>query len=95
MSTDDVIDQAARVLYDHNHLTPTDWADACVLAERLAAEGLLARPLPDREHVADAILEAELRHRPPGIGGQVVPSIGDRHLAAADAVLALLKGQDR
>ena len=54
----------------------------------------MVRALPAREQIAAAILEAELRHRPPGIGGQVAPAIGDRHRAIADAVLALLKGRD-
>lgn len=51
----------------------------------LAEEGLLARPLPTREQIADTIYDA--------LSGQY----GDFGMPtdAADAVLALMKGQDR
>ena len=50
-------------------------------ARALADAGLLARPLPTREEIADVILaESLFGHRTP--------------IAAADAVLDLLKGQD-
>lgn len=98
MNTDDVVEQATKVMHAEV-CCPCDpqgcnWVHTpeARYARALADAGLLARPLPAREQVADAILEAELRHRPPGIGGQVVPAIGDRHLAVADAVLALLEG---
>ena len=48
----------------------------------LADAGLLARPLPSREEIADVILaESLFGHRTP--------------IAASDAVLALLKGQQQ
>ena len=50
-------------------------------ADALADAGLLARPLPTREEIADVILaESMFGSRTP--------------IAAADAVLALLKGQE-
>ena len=51
-------------------------------ADALASAGLLARPLPTREQIADVIHAGNLfGHRTP--------------TAVADAVLALMKGQDR
>ena len=51
-------------------------------ADALADAGLLARPLPTREEIADVIHAGNLfGHRTP--------------TAVADAVLALMKGQDR
>ena len=52
------------------------------VVQALAEAGLLARPLPTREEIADVILAESLF-------GSRTP------IAAADAVLALLKGQDR
>ena len=87
MNTDDVIDKAAKVLYDHNHLTPTDWADAWVLAERLDAAGLLARPLPTRDEIADI-----LNGWPIGTGHYANFVSIDEAQDIADEVLELLEG---
>ena len=93
MNADDVVGRAAKVLYDNNHLTPTDWADAWVLAERLDAAGLLARPLPTREEIANA-LHGDQCPDDPDLDESCSCGAGD-YDRMGDIVLALLKGQDR
>ena len=84
MSHDEVIEQTARVL---STLTTCDGQPHATelhhrQARALAEAGLLARPLPTREEIADVILAGSLfGHRTP--------------IAIADAVLALLKGQEK
>lgn len=88
MSRDEIIEQATRFACTarpgHDHQPRLDQECAWVLAvcENLADAGLLARLLPTREEIADVILAESLF-------GSRTP------IAAADAVLALLKGQDR
>lgn len=87
MNADDVIEQAARFACTarpgHDHQPRLDQECAWVLAvcENLADAGLLVRPLPDRDEIEDAILNA-LREQ--------FSTYGD----VADAVLALLEGRD-
>ena len=84
MSHDEVIEQTARVL---STLTTCDGQPHATelhhrQARALAEAGLLARTLPTREEIADVILAGSLfGHRTP--------------IAIADAVLALLKGQEK
>ena len=84
MSNDDVVREAISIMQDYGNgadgLNAVGQREA--LAQALADAGLLARPLPTREEIADVILAESLF-------GSRTP------IAAADAVLALLKGQDR
>ena len=84
MSRDEIIEQAARVL---STITTCDGQPHVTelhrrQAQTLADAGLLARTLPTREEIADVILAESLF-------GSRTP------IAAADAVIDLLKGQDR
>lgn len=106
MSTDDVIEQAARVLAG---LEPGEdwstkehwgalkaWGDVYVKimanfkdqAQALADAGLLARPLPTRDEIAD-----ELSGWPIGTGYYQTTVATDEARDMADAVLELLKGK--
>lgn len=87
----DFIERAAQVLYEHDWDevarkcacgTPTEGDHAAHQAQALADAGLLARDLPTRKEIADAMDRAELNHR----GG----SRPMRHLRMSDAVLELL-----
>ena len=72
------LDEARREAFDR-------WLEqvkAEARAGALADAGLLARPLPTREEIADVILAGSLF-------GSRTP------IAIADAVLALLKGQEK
>lgn len=83
MSHDDMVDQAAKVLSRawKNIHTNESLGYQRMLAGALADAGLLARPLPTRYEISEVILAESLF-------GSRTP------IAAADAVLALLKGQD-
>lgn len=90
--TDDIIEQAARILSTHETFTgkPHPRDHHRHQAQALAAAGLLARPLPGRDEVIDLLkwnfgpfLSREPAH-PDRFWGQ-----------SADAVLELMKGQDR
>ena len=91
MSHDEIIEQAAQVL---STLTTCDGQPHATelhhrQARALADAGLLARPLPSREEVSDR-LKWEFR---PFLAHS--PAHPNRFWGqAADAVLALLKGQD-
>lgn len=92
MSRDEIIEQAARAL---STLTTCDGQpDATELhrrqAQALADAGFLARPLPTREEIAE-----ELSGRPIGTCYPQTLVAHDEARDMADAVLALLKGQDR
>lgn len=83
MNHNDIIEQAAQVL---STLTTCDGQPHATelhrrQAQALSDAGFLARPLPTREEIADVILAESLF-------GSRTP------IAAADAVLAHLKGQD-
>ena len=87
MNREEMIEQAARVACTarpgHDHQPRLDQECAWVLGvcENLADAGLLARPLPTRYEISEVILAESLF-------GARTP------IAAADAVLALLKGQE-
>ena len=82
--TDDIIEQAARILSTHETFTgkPHPRDHHRHQAQALADAGLLARTLPTRDEIADVILAESLF-------GSRTP------IAAADAVLDLMKGADR
>lgn len=86
MSHDEIIEQAAQVL---STLTTCDGQPRATELHRrqalaLADAGLLARPLPTRDEIAESIYDV------------LSSKYGDFNYPtdAADAVLALLKGQD-
>lgn len=90
VASEDVIEQAARVMWEGNDLDRAVLQDCTKIAQALADAGLLARPLPTREEIAE-VLKREfwpfLAHDPANparFWGQ-----------SADAVLALLKGRTR
>ena len=87
MNRDEIIEKATKAMHAEVCCpcdpTGCDWTHTSEAryARALADAGLLARPLPSREQVADVILaESMFGSRTP--------------IAAADAVLALLKGQE-
>lgn len=89
---DDIIEQAAQVL---STLTTCDGQPHATELHRrqanaLADAGLLARPLPDRQELAD-----ELSGWPIGDGYYQTSVATAEARDMADAVIALLKGQDR
>lgn len=59
--TDAIIEQAARVLWDNNHLKLASVIDAGTLAQRLADAGLLRQEPPSRDEIKQA--RAEERER--------------------------------
>ena len=63
------------------------------IAHALASAGLLARPLPTRDEIAETILRATIPFM--GTGGQTVPYVTPVHEAQADAVRSLLEGDKR
>ena len=92
MNRDEIIEQTAQVVHvaiAHRWMTvysalseDRDYPELLRdIARALADAGLLAQPLPSREEIADVILAESLF-------GSRTP------IAAADAVLALLKGQE-
>ncbi|MBM9432355.1 hypothetical protein [Flaviflexus equikiangi] len=87
MRNDDVIEQATRVLSRAwgNMATNDSLGRQRMLACALADAGLLARTPPSREQIAMAIYEVLDSQ----YGDFCIPD------DAADAVLALMKGQDR
>ena len=85
MKPEEIIERATKVMHAEvgRRFDPKGWAHTreARYAGALADAGLLARPLPSREEIADVILAGSLLgHRTP--------------IAIADAVLALLKGQN-
>lgn len=91
MNYDEIIEQAAQVL---STLTTCDGQRHATELHRrqaraLADAGLLARPLPDRDEIAE-----ELSGLPIGDGYYQSRVIMAEAREMADAVLALLKGQD-
>lgn len=95
MSHEEMIEQAARLACTarpgHDHQPRLDQECAWVLAvcENLADAGLLARPLPTRDEIAE-----ELNGWPIGDGYYQSRVIMAEAREMADAVLALLKGQE-
>lgn len=87
MNRDEIIEQVAKTMHAEVCCPcdpqGCDWTTTpeARYAKALADSGFLARPLPTREEIADVILAESLF-------GSRTP------IAAADAVLALLKGQD-
>ena len=96
MSTDNLIETATKVMHAEVCCPcdpqGCDWTTTPEVryAKALAFTGLLARPLPDRDEVTRLLenlfwpMLAHSPHNPERFWGQ-----------SADAVLALLKGQDR
>ena len=91
MSRDEIIEQAARVLCAYTTCDGRPYATELHRrqARALADAGLLARTLPTREEIAD-----ELSGWPIGAGYYQTRVATDEAQDMADAVLALLKGQD-
>lgn len=85
--TGDVIEQAARVI---GMRLGFERVSAGNISRALADAGLLARPLPTRDEIAD-----ELAGWPLGSGYYTTSVLVDEAQAMADAVLALLEGGKR
>ena len=88
MSNDDVVEQAAKVLARawKNMHTNESLGFQRMLAGALADAGLLARPLPDRDEIAD-VLRSNI------LGASAFAQ--SVRLEMADAVLELLKERKR
>src|SRR5690625_1049701 len=87
-----------RLAYDVMRHHPGVWYDSLRAAvEALADAGLLAtartESIPHRDELAQAVMEATVPFRGPG--GQTAPYVMPVHYAIADAVLALLGGDDK
>ena len=96
MSRDEIIEQATKVMHaevcypcDPQGCDWTHTREQARYAHALADAGLLARSLPTRDEIATAIADGWNSVTTLNATAQ---SIGPS--AAADAVLALLKGQD-
>ena len=96
MNHDEIIEQATKTMHaevccpcdpqgcDWTHTREARYAHA------LADAGLLARPLPAKDDIAE-----ELTGWPIGTGYYQIQVAIDEARDMADAVLALMKGQDR
>ena len=106
MSHDEIIEQATKVMHAEvcRPLDPQGWTHTreARYAWALADAGLLARPLPTRDEIAMAIAAHHWDRESGDVEVWHDLTLGEREAVAnnyltwdsADAVLALLKGQE-